>query len=442
MKRAIDFGNDKIISMMLRLAPPVMLVQLIQALYNIIDSFFIGRCSSSGLTALSIVYPIQLLMIAFAVGTGVGINTLIAHFCGAGKNKEGDETAGMSVVLELIMWVVFAVVCYFIMPYYAKMSTDSLDVITDVIVYGRIVSVFSIGLFVESGWTKVLQAFGNMKIPMFAQIVGAIVNIILDPVLIFGVGIFPKLGIAGAGIATVVGQIVAALIVMPKGYKKSPAISKYKDYVKKIYMLGFPNIIMQSAYTFYILGLNLILKTFSDQAVTALGLYYKWQTFFFIPLGAMQTCIVPIISFNYSAKKLKRCKDTLKAAVVCGMGLMLIGVLCFEILPSQMLNVFSKDSEVISIGTVGFKIIGISFIPMVTSLIFPVFFQAVGSSVVSSLLTIVRTVILFVPLGFIFSRLGLDYFWLTFPFTEVITTIVGSVMYNRFVKKNSILIKM
>ena len=212
MKRAIDFGNDKIISMMLRLAPPVMLAQLIQALYNIIDSFFIGRCSSSGLTALSIVYPIQLLMIAFAVGTGVGINTLIAHFCGAGKNKEGDETAGMSVVLELIMWVVFAVVCYFIMPYYAKMSTDSLDVITDVIVYGRIVSVFSIGLFVESGWTKVLQAFGNMKIPMFAQIVGAIVNIILDPVLIFGVGIFPKLGIAGAGIATVVGQIVAALI--------------------------------------------------------------------------------------------------------------------------------------------------------------------------------------------------------------------------------------
>lgn len=269
-------------------------------------------------------YPIQLLMIAFAVGTGVGINTLIAHFCGAGKNKEGDETAGMSVVLELIMWVVFAVVCYFIMLYYAKMSTDSLDVITDVIVYGRIVSVFSIGLFVESGWTKVLQAFGNMKIPMFAQIVGAIVNIILDPVLIFGVGIFPKLGIAGAGIATVVGQIVAALIVMPKGYKKSPAISKYKDYVKKIYMLGFPNIIMQSAYTFYILGLNLILKTFSDQAVTALGLYYKWQTFFFIPLGAMQTCIVPIISFNYSAKKLKRCKDTLKAAVVCGMGLCLL----------------------------------------------------------------------------------------------------------------------
>ena len=285
MKRAIDFGNDKIISMMLRLAPPVMLAQLIQALYNIIDSFFIGRCSSSGLTALSIVYPIQLLMIAFAVGTGVGINTLIAHFCGAGKNKEGDETAGMSVVLELIMWVVFAVVCYFIMPYYAKMSTDSLDVITDVIVYGRIVSVFSIGLFVESGWTKVLQAFGDMKIPMFAQIVGAIVNIILDPVLIFGVGIFPKLGIAGAGIATVVGQIVAALIVMPKGYKKSPAISKYKDYVKKIYMLGFPNIIMQSAYTFYILGLNLILKTFSEQAVTALGLYYEWQTFFFITLG-------------------------------------------------------------------------------------------------------------------------------------------------------------
>lgn len=200
----------------------------------------------------------------------------------------------------------------------------------------------------------------------------------------------------------------------------------------KIFQLGIPNILMQSAYTFYILGLNLILATFSDQAVTALGLYYKWQTFFFIPLGAMQTCIVPIISFNYAARKIDRCKKILTTAVGFGLVLMSMGTLCFNLIPTQMLQVFTSDALVIEIGGFGFHIIGISFIPMVTSLIFPVFFQAVGSSLKSSFLTVVRTVILFVPLGFLFSRLGLNWFWLTFPVTEVITSAVGLLFYRQF----------
>ena len=193
------------------------------------------------------------------------------------------------------------------MPAYARMSTNSEAVINDVITYGRIVCVFSFGLFLESIWTKVLQANGDMKTPMVAQIMGAITNIILDPLLIFGMFGLPKMGIGGAAVATVAGQIVAALIVSKKGFRKSPAKEVYPRHIAKIFRLGVPNILMQSAYTFYILGLNLILATFSDQAVTALGLYYKWQTFFFIPLGAMQTCIVPIISFNYAAKNIERC---------------------------------------------------------------------------------------------------------------------------------------
>lgn len=426
------FGTEKISKILWKLAPPVMLAQLIQALYNIVDSLFVGRYSDSGLTALSIIYPLQLLMIAFAVGTGVGINTVMAAKLGVGKKKEAEEYAGVGTPLAIAMWFVFAVTCWFIMPAYAKMSTNSVDVISDVIVYGRIVCVFSFGLFLESIWTKVLQANGNMKTPMAAQILGAVTNIILDPLLIFGMLGLPELGIAGAAIATVAGQIVAAIVVWRGGFKKSPKREIYPHHVARIFRLGVPNILMQSAYTFYILGLNLILATFSDQAVTALGLYYKWQTFFFIPLGAMQTCIVPVISFNYAARNIDRCKKTLSAAVCFGWVLMAMGTLCFNLFPTQMLKVFTSDALVIEIGSVGFHFVGISFIPMVTSLIFPVFFQAVGYSLKSSFLTVIRTVVLFVPLGFLFSRLGLNWFWMTFPVTEVITSAVGLLYYRQF----------
>lgn len=429
------FGKEKISRILFKIAPPVMLAQLIQALYNIIDSLFVGKCSESGLTALSIIYPIQLLMIALAVGSGVGINTRIAHYMGLGDKRKADITAGVGTPLALVLWVIFAVVCYMIMPYYAAMNTESEAVIQDVISYGRIVCVFSIGLFAESIWTKVLQAKGDMKTPMIAQIAGAVTNIILDGILIFGLLGMPRLGVAGAAIATVVGQIVAALIVMRKGFYRSPALEEYPHCLARIYKMGIPNILMQSAYTFYIFGLNMILSGFSDQAVTALGLYYKWQTFFFIPLGALQTCIVPVLSYNYAAGNIRRCRRTLSTALLYGVVLMAVGTLCFELIPSQMLGVFTRDTRVIAIGTVGFRFIGVSFIPMVTSLIYPVFFQAVGSAVKSSILTIVRTVVLFVPLGYLFAQIGLKWFWMTFPVTELITSAVGALCYVAFLRR-------
>ena len=425
------FGTEKISRILLRLAPPVMLAQLIQALYNIVDSFFVGRYSAEGLTALSIIYPIQLLMIALAVGTGVGLNTVIAHCNGIRRRDRAEEAAGTGTALALGMWVIFAVVCWCIMPAYARMTTDSPAVIQEVITYGRIVCVGSVGLFCESIWTKVLQAEGNMKTPTVAQIAGALTNIALDPLLIFGA----RLGIAGAAIATVAGQWVAALIVMKRGQRKSPALRRYPPLMGRIYRLGLPNILMQSAYTFYILGLNLILAGFSDQAVTALGLYYKWQTFFFIPLGALQTCLVPIISYNYATRDLDRCGQAVKVSLLSGMALMSVGTLCFELIPGPMLRVFASDPEVISIGSYGFHWIGLSFLPMVTSLLFPVVFQAVGSALKSSLLTVLRTVVLFVPLGWLLAHLGLHTFWLTFPITESVVTVVGLLLYRQFMRK-------
>ena len=216
------FGTEKIGKILFRLAPPVMLAQLIQALYNIVDSLFVGRYSDSGLTALSIICSIQLLMIAFAVGTGVGINTVMAAKLGVGNQKEANEYAGIGTPLAIAMWFVFAAVCWIIMPFYARMSTSSEAVINDVIIYGRIVCIFSFGLFLESIWTKVLQSNGDMKTPMFAQIIGAVTNIILDPILIFGMFGLPEMGLAGAAAATVAGQIMAALVVMKKGFTNLP----------------------------------------------------------------------------------------------------------------------------------------------------------------------------------------------------------------------------
>lgn len=429
------FGTEKISRILLKMAPPVMLAQLIQALYNIVDSVFVGRFSDSGLTALSIIYPIQLLMIALAVGTGVGINTVMAAKLGVGRKQEAQEYAGVGTPLALAMWVIFAVLGYLLMPAYAAMSTNSPEVIEDVIAYGRIVCVFSPGLFLESIWTKVLQSEGDMKTPMIAQILGAITNILLDPLLIFGMFGLPEMGIAGAAAATVVGQMVAALVVGRRGYRKSPAMEHYPHHIKKIFRMGIPNMLMQSAYTLYIFGLNMILATFSDAAVTVLGLYYKWQTFFFIPLGAMQTCIVPIISFNYAARKMERCQKTLRTSIAFGAVLMLLGTLCFAFLPEPMLRFFSKDEQVIAIGCVAFPIIGLSFLPLVTSLTYSVLFQAVGKSMTSTLLTVIRTVVLFVPLAWLFSRFGLNYFWLTYPVTDGIVTVVGWHLSRQFFKQ-------
>lgn len=437
METSSLFGTEKISRVLLKLAPPVMLAQLIQALYNIVDSLFVGHFSETGLTALSIVYPLQLLMIAIAVGTGVGINTVMAARLGLGRRAEAEEYAGAGTPLAAVLWLCFAAASWVLMPAYARLSTDSEAVIRDVVVYGRIVCLASFGLFLESVWTKILQADGDMRTPMVAQILGAVTNIALDPLLIFGLLGLPRLGIAGAAVATVAGQIVAAAVVMRRGVRRSPPLRAYPSRVANIFRLGLPNILMQSAYTFYIFGLNLILSGFSDQAVTALGLYYKWQSFFFIPLGAMQTCIVPVVSFNYAAGSISRCRKTLSVSLLFGLALMAVGTLCFNLLPEQMLRVFSSDEQVIAIGTYGFHIVGVSFLPMVPSLTFPVFFQAVGSSLKSSLLTVVRTVLLFVPLGWLFARLWeLHGFWFTYPTTEILTTAVGYLFYRGFLRSD------
>lgn len=340
------FQTERVWKILLRIAPPVMLAQLIQALYNIVDSYFVGQYSNSGLTALSVIFPVQLIITAIAVGTGVGVNTYMARMYAFGKKRAADCTAGTGMVLAVISWAVFAAAALLLMEPYVRTSATSSGAVADAVLYGNIVCVGSLGIFLESIWTKVHQAGGNMRLPMLAQIAGALTNIVLDPILIFGLGPVPRMGIAGAAIATVVGQCVAAVITGISGFRRPPKPVVMRKYVRQIYRLGYPSIFMQMLYTVYIMALNMILAGFSDDAVTVLGLYYKLQSFFFIPLNGLQTCIVPILSYNFACLAYDRCKRILYDS--CGISLvfMLVGVVSFECIPGRLIGLFSQDPAV------------------------------------------------------------------------------------------------
>lgn len=419
------FEEDSIWKILKRIAPPVMLAQLIQALYNIVDSYFVGKYSGDGLTALSVIFPVQLIITALAVGTGVGVNTQMARLLAFDRKKDADQTAGTGMVLALITWGVFAVLSVFLIKPYAAISAQAPEAVRYSVVYGTIVCVGSVGIFLESIWTKVHQARGNMWLPMIAQIAGAVTNIVLDPILIFGWGPIPKMGVAGAAVATVGGQVLAAVITGITGIKRPPKRSEMIKKAGQIYRLGYPSILMQMLCTVYIMVLNMILSGFSDEAVTVLGLYYKMQTFFFIPLLGLQTCIVPLLSYNYARKSYERCKKVMMDTVLIAMSFMVLGIACFELIPGKLIGVFSNSAAVLEIGENAFRIIGISFLPAVLSLITPVFFQAIGASKTSVILSLTRQIF------WIFAQMGLNYTWIAFPAAELITGTIGTVLYIR-----------
>ena len=427
------FERGSVWHVLMRIAPPVMLSQLIQALYNTVDSFFVGRYSQEGLTALSVIYPLQLIITAIAVGTGVGVNTLMSRRYAHGEIEKADRSAGTGMVLAIISWAVFALLSELLMPLYVRVSADSSEAMRLAQIYGRIVCAGSLGVFLESCWTKVHQAGGNMRLPMIAQVSGALTNIILDPILIFGLGPIPQMGVAGAAWATVCGQFVAAAITRG-GMRRPPHFSQMGRYIKDIYILGYPNILMQSLYTVYIFALNVILAGFSDQAVTILGLYYKVQSFFFIPLFGLQTCIVPLLSYSYAQHSFGRCKRVMDTSLLISAAFMVLGIGCFEFIPRQVLSVFSTDPVVLSEGAVAFRIIGASFFPAVMSLMSPVFFQAIGEGFRSTMLSLTRQIFCLIPIFYLMSLISLRCTWIAFPASELITGGVGTVLYIKQLK--------
>lgn len=409
-----------------------MLALLIQSIYNIVDSYFVAQYSQSGLTALSIIFPVQLLMTALGTGTGTGINILISRMDGKGENHHEKDIVKNGLYLGIFNFLVFTFLGLLLLKHYYAISSDQIAVRREGIQYATIIFIGSLGLFMEANTTKLLQAKGNMFIPMLAQIVGACINIIMDPILIFGLFHAPKLGITGAALATIIGQWIAMFITLHSVLRIYNIIGTFclRDCLQ-IYKHGFPSIIMQSLYTLYIVGLNLILKQFTEDAVTVLGIYYKLQTFFFIPLMGLQQVILPVISFNYGAKKNRRVKETLRYSLLFSCFAMTLGTVIFMVMPTKLIAIFSSSSSILHIGARALRTISISFIPAGFALMFTVYFQGINRGKSSIFLTILRQIILLVPLAWLLHFVGLNYVWLTFPFTEVITMCSCLFVYKR-----------
>ena len=425
-------GDTPIGRLLLKLSPPVMLALLIQSIYNIVDSYFVAQYSLSGLTALSIIFPIQLLMTALGTGTGTGLNILISRMDGNGDTARQRDVVKSGLYLGIWNFLIFTCIGMLLIGSYYTISSNQAEVRAAGVQYAQIIFLGSFGLFMESNCTKLLQAKGNMVTPMLAQVAGAAINLVFDPIFIFGLLGAPELGVAGAAIATIMGQWAAMLITLRAVFRTYDVRGtfRFRDCIQ-IYQSGFPSIIMQSLYTLYIVGLNLILKQFTEDAVTVLGIYYKLQTFFFIPLMGLQQVIVPVISFNYGAHDNKRVNDTLRYSILISCGVMALGTFIFMAFPKELISIFAGSTSILDIGTPALRIISVSFLPASLAMMFTVYFQGIEKGKCSVFITVLRQIILLVPLAWLFHFAGLSYVWLTFPVTEVIAMCCCFFLYRK-----------
>lgn len=429
----MDVGNISIPRLLLKMSPPVMLALLIQSIYNIADSFFVAKYSAEGLTALSIVYPVQLLITAVATGTGAGVNILIARLDGKGETEAQRDIIKSGLLLNIFHFLIFAIVGNMLANGYFSVSTGNEEVKVQGIIYSRIIFSGSLGLFTESICTKILQARGNMMIPMIAQVTGSVVNIVLDVILIFGTGHIPALGIRGAAVATVIGQWVAMAITLFAVMKKYSLRGQYKlNACKQIYANGIGSIVTQSLYTIYIVGLNMILKTFTEDAVTVLGIYYKIQSFFFIPLLGFQQVLLPLFSYHYGAGDDHRNRETLKYSMAFSATIMALATGIFFLFPEKLIRIFSTEPAIVAIGKYAFPVISVSFVFAGLTIVITSYLQGIAHIKSSLFIIVLRQIILLVPLAWLFHFIGLNAVWWTFPVTEIIASMTGAVIILTF----------
>lgn len=422
----MDDQNISVSKLLLKMSPPVMLALLIQSVYNVADSFFVAKYSTEGLTALSIIYPIQLLITALATGTGAGVNILISRLDGKGETEAQHDIIKNGLVLNMFHFCLFAFAGNLLADVYFSLSTGNDVVKTQGILYSRIIFSGSFGLFTESVCTKILQARGNMMLPMIAQISGSVVNILLDVILIFGLGKIPAFGIMGAAIATVIGQWVAMLITLFAVTKRYSLKGQFKwDVCKQIYANGTGSIVTQSLYTIYIVGLNMILKMFTEDAVTVLGIYYKIQSFFFIPLLGFQQVLLPLFSYHYGAGNSRRNREILKCSMIFSVTVMAVATGAFFGVPEKLIRIFSTECAIVAIGKYAFPVISISFVFAGLTIVITSYLQGIAHIKASLFIIVLRQIVLLVPLAWLFHFIGLNAVWWTFPVTEIIASMAG-----------------
>ncbi|MGI6124916.1 MAG: MATE family efflux transporter [Acetivibrionales bacterium] len=437
-------GHTPIFRLIISMSLPSMFSMLIQSLYNIIDSMFVAQICEDALTALSLAFPVQLLMISVAVGTGVGVNSLISRRLGEGRHDEASNAASHGLVLSFISWLPFALIgLFFTKPFFEAFSTN-LAVVEMGCEYLSIVTVFSLGVFIQISFEKTLQATGNMIYPMISQLIGAITNIILDPIMIFGLFGFPELGVGGAAIATVIGQIFGMLFCVLIIYKKNHdvhiTLKRFRfrgKIVKEIYQVGLPSIIMQSIASVLIGILNAILGTLSETAIAVLGAYYKLQSFIFMPVFGLTQGVMPVMGYNFGAKNKKRLIDTLKVGLLVAVAIMAFGTSIFMFVPDKLLMIFNASEEMLLIGMPALRIISLCFIPAAVGIMFSTLFQALGAGIYSLIISVMRQLIFILPAAYLLSKIGLNFVWYSFPIAEVFSFIASILLFRR-VYRNSI----
>ncbi|MDX9933515.1 MAG: MATE family efflux transporter [Sphaerochaetaceae bacterium] len=425
--------------LMITMALPTMSSMLVQALYNIVDSIFIARSGAEALAALSLAFPVQILMIAMGAGTSVGVNSLLSRRLGEKRRSEAESVATNGLFLAGAMWILFALSGFLFSPLFFKLFTVDASIATMGVVYVRICTMASLGIFTQFIIERIMQATGDTIRPMITQMSGAIINIILDPIMIFGLLGFPKMGIAGAALATVIGQTFGMLLGLFFLHRNTDHVTvKLKNIkpslpvIKEIYRVGFPAIIMQSIGSLMTVGMNTILITFSTIAVSVFGVYFRLQSFIFMPVFGITIAMIPIVGFNYGARNPQRISKAVKTATFMAFGIMAAGLIVFQMIPEVLLRWFDATDEMMAVGIKALRIISYHFPLAAIAIVLSSSFQAMGKGFLSLILSIVRQLGVLLPFAYLLSRIGgLDAIWFTFIISEVVSITMASVMYAR-----------
>ena len=429
------------------MALPAMISMIINALYNIVDSIFVAKYSQDALAAVSLVYPIQMLVVAIGVGTGVGVNSLIARRLGEKRQEEADSAAEHGVALAVVGGIVFLVLGLTLSGAFIHAFGAAESVASQSIEYSHIAVAFSIFVLISMMCEKIQQSTGNMIIPMCQGLAGAIINIILDPLMIFGIGPFPEMGIRGAALATIIGQICGMVIGLWGVFRRQhvlkvnmKAFKWNRSIVGDIYRVGLPGIVMQSVVSVMTAGMNGILIAFSQTAVNVLGVYFKLQSFVFMPVFGLGAGALPIMGFNYGARNKKRLMHTLQLTCAIAFGIMLVGLLIFQFGARYLLMMFNASTDMMDIGISALRTISLCFPAAGLGIAFSNFFQAIGEGKNSLLISVLRQLVILLPCAWIISRIGtLNQVWLAFPIAEVfsffVSLLLTRITYNNKIKE-------
>lgn len=439
-------GTMPINKLLISMSLPMMISMLVQALYNVVDSIFVSQISENALTAVSLAFPVQNFMIAVGVGTGVGINALLSRSLGEKKFEQANKVANNGVFLAVLSYIAFLILGIIFSRRFFQWQTDIKDIVDGGYSYLIIVTTCSFGMYGQIVFEKLMQSTGKTIFSMTTQLTGAIVNIVLDPILIFGLFGFPKLGISGAAIATVIGQICGMSLGIYLNTTKNKEIKvEVKNFrpslrtIKEIYAVGIPSIIMASIGSVMTFGLNKILLVFSSTATAVFGVYFKLQSFIFMPVFGINNGMVPIIAYNYGARNKDRLMKTVKISIMYGISIMLIGLVIFQVFPKELLSLFNASDKMISIGVPALRTISISFLFAGYCIVVSSMFQALGNGVMSMIVSLVRQLIVLLPVAYLLSKSGnLNMVWWAYPIAEI-ASVCLSVIGFKYVYKKEVL---